>query len=55
MLYPVGPQLDEAFVRERLLAPAGVTRMRIGRTRLEERAPGEVHYYAPPGQAPLPS
>ena len=48
-------QSYEAFVRERVLAPAGVTRMRIGRTRLEERAPGEVHYYAPPGQAPLPS
>ncbi len=51
----VSGQSYEAFVRERVLAPAGVTRMRIGRTRLEERAPGEVHYYAPPGQAPFPS
>ena len=51
----VSGQPYEAFVRERVLAPAGVTRMRIGRTRLEERAPGEVHYYAPRGQAPFPS
>ena len=29
--------------------------MRIGRTRLEERVPGEVRYYGPPGQAPFPS
>lgn len=45
----------EAFVRERVLAPAGVTRMRIGRTRLHKRAPGEVRYYGTPGQAPPPS
>jgi N-acyl-D-amino-acid deacylase len=45
----------EAFVRERVLAPAGVTRMRIGGTRLAERAPDEVRYYGPPGQAPFPS
>jgi len=51
----VSGQSYEAFMRERVLAPAGVTRMQIGRTRLEERAPGEVHYYAPPGQAPFPS
>jgi N-acyl-D-amino-acid deacylase len=37
------------YVRDRVLTPAGVTDMRIGRTRLENRAPGEVHYYAPPG------
>ena len=45
----------EAFVRERVLAPAGAARMRIGRTRRDERAPGEVRYYAPPGQGPFPS
>ena len=37
------------YVRDRVLTPAGVTDMRIGRTRLEDRAPGEVHYYAQPG------
>ncbi len=37
------------YVRDRVLTPAGVSDMRIGRTRLEDRAPGEVHYYAPPG------
>ena len=29
----------------------GSRRMRLGRTRLADRAPGEVRYYAPPGQA----
>jgi N-acyl-D-amino-acid deacylase len=39
-----------AYVRDHVLAPAGITRMRLGRTRLADRAPGEVRYYAPPGQ-----
>jgi N-acyl-D-amino-acid deacylase len=51
----VSGQPYEAFVREHVLAPAGVTPMRIGRTRLKEKAPGEVRYYAPPGQPPFPS
>jgi N-acyl-D-amino-acid deacylase len=29
--------------------------MRLGRTRLADRAPGEVRYYSPPGQALQPS
>ena len=37
----------EQFVRDEVLAPAGVTAMRIGRTRLEGRAPREVRYYDP--------
>jgi N-acyl-D-amino-acid deacylase len=41
-----------AYVRDSVLAPAGITRMRLGRTRLADRAPGEVRYYAPPDQAP---
>jgi N-acyl-D-amino-acid deacylase len=41
----------EEYVRERVLLPAGVTDMRLGRTRREERAPGEVFYYGPLGQA----
>ncbi len=48
----VSGQPYEAFVQERVLAPAGVEGMRIGRTRLDERTPGEVRYYAPPGMAP---
>ena len=48
----VSGQPYEAYVREHVLAPAGITGMRLGRTRLADRAPGEVRYYAPPGQAP---
>jgi N-acyl-D-amino-acid deacylase len=51
----VSGQPYEAFVQERILDPAGITRMQIGRTRLEERAHGEVRYYGPSGQARLPS
>ena len=35
----------ERFVRERVLAPVGITRMRVGASRLEGRAPGEVRYW----------
>lgn len=35
----------EQYVREAVLAPAGVTRMRLGRSLLADRAPGEVRYY----------
>ena len=34
------------YVRERVLAPLGVHEMRLGRTPLAHRAPGEVCYYA---------
>ncbi len=37
----------ETYVRERILAPLGVTRMVIGHTLREERSPGEVTYYDP--------
>ena len=40
------------YVRTRVLLPAGITGMRLGRTRLADRAPNEVRYYAPPGQPP---
>jgi N-acyl-D-amino-acid deacylase len=46
----VSGQPYDAYVRDHVLAPAGITRMRLGRTRLADRAPGEVRYYAPPGQ-----
>lgn len=32
-------------VQELVLRPAGITRMKLGRTRLSERLPGEVRYY----------
>jgi len=35
----------EQFVKNDVLKPIGVTRMRIGRTLLDLRAPGEVRYY----------
>ncbi len=38
------------WVRQNILAPAGVLHMVQGRTRLSEAAPGEVRYYAVPGQ-----
>ena len=41
----------EEFMRETVLLPMGLARMRQGRTRLAERAPGEVHYYDFPGTA----
>ena len=34
-------------VENLVLRPSGITRMRIGRTRLSERLPGEVRYYMP--------
>lgn len=40
------------YVQARVLNPAGVTDMRLGRTRLEDRALNEVRYYGPPDQAP---
>ncbi|HTD67462.1 MAG TPA: serine hydrolase domain-containing protein [Candidatus Limnocylindria bacterium] len=35
----------EQFVREHVLAPAGITRMRLGKTLDGQQAPGEVRYY----------
>lgn len=43
------------YVQEQVLEPAGVTGMVLGKTRLEERAAGEVRYYDPPGRPPSPS
>ncbi|HEY0511341.1 MAG TPA: serine hydrolase domain-containing protein [Thermoanaerobaculia bacterium] len=45
----------EDFVRNRILRPAGVQSMRLGHTRLVERAPGEVRYYGFPGMGLAPS
>jgi len=40
-------QSYEAFVKEQVLAPIGVTAMKIGASRLEGRSENEVHYYQP--------
>jgi CubicO group peptidase (beta-lactamase class C family) len=40
-----GKRYDDA-VRELVLTPAGIRRMRLGRTPLSEQSPDEVHYYA---------
>ena len=37
----------ESFVQREILRPCGITSMRLGRTRLEQRAQGEVRYYQP--------
>ncbi|MCS6903366.1 MAG: beta-lactamase family protein [Candidatus Bipolaricaulota bacterium] len=42
----------EEYVKQRVLAPAGVSRMQIGETLPHERISGEVRYYDAPG-APL--
>ena len=37
----------ENYVKSTVLAPAGITKMQIGRTRLSQRATNEVKYYHP--------
>lgn len=37
----------EGYVRKNVLAPIGITRMRLGKTRLKDRAEDEVRYYHP--------
>lgn len=41
----------ENYVKSAVLAPLGITRMQIGRTRLAQRVPGEVLYYHPGQQS----
>ncbi|MBX9706123.1 MAG: beta-lactamase family protein, partial [Gammaproteobacteria bacterium] len=41
-----GYQGYESYVREHLLAPMGITDMRIGSTEANEAFPNEVHYYS---------
>ncbi len=43
----ISGQSYEDYVREHVLAPLGITSMRLGRTRLPGRAEGEVRYYHP--------
>ena len=37
----------ESYVQQHVLAPLGIHSMRLGKTHLEGRAPGEVRYYQP--------
>jgi N-acyl-D-amino-acid deacylase len=46
----VTEQPYDTWVQHNVLAPAGITRMRIGHTRLEDRADGEVRYYGFSGE-----
>jgi N-acyl-D-amino-acid deacylase len=43
------------YVQQQVLTPAGITDMHLGRTRFEERVPGEVRYVSLPDQALVPS
>jgi len=45
ILERVAGQPYESFVREQVLAPCGIHRMRLGRTLDERHAPDEVRYY----------
>lgn len=47
----VSGQSYERFVKETLLAPLGITQMRIGATRASGQAEGEVRYYTPNGES----
>jgi N-acyl-D-amino-acid deacylase len=43
----VSGQPYQDYVRDAVLTPSGATAMRLGRTRLADRAPKEVRYYSP--------
>jgi N-acyl-D-amino-acid deacylase len=45
-------QTYDDFTQTRILSRAGIDTMRLGRTRLADRAPSEVTYYGPAGQPP---
>lgn len=49
------PMTYEEYVKKAVLEPAGISRMRLGRTKLSGRLPDEVRYYAAPGQPLVPS
>ncbi len=44
-------QTYQAYVKDHVLAPLGISRMQIGGTLLEDREVGEVKYYEYPGMA----
>jgi CubicO group peptidase (beta-lactamase class C family) len=45
----VSGQKYEDFIREHVLQPLGIARMRLGRSLRSQRSAGEVRYYEPPG------
>ena len=51
----VSGQSYEDYVQAKVLAPVGVTGVKLGQTQLVERAPGEVRYYPPVGYPTVPS
>jgi N-acyl-D-amino-acid deacylase len=51
----VSGQSYAEFTQASVLVPAGIDDMVLAKTRLEDRAPGEVRYYGPAGQMALPS
>ncbi len=50
----VSGQPYDAYVKSAVLAPIGITDMRIGHSLPDEHAPKEVHYYDFPGAQPGP-
>lgn len=51
---PYGYQSYETYVQQHVLAPIGITDMRIGNTLFENRAPNEVKYYSSVDLTPQP-
>lgn len=49
------PITYEEYVKKAVLEPAGISRMRLNRTKLSGRLPDEVRYYAAAGQPLVPS
>ncbi len=47
LIEKVSGESYETYVKEHVLKPLGITRMTLGRTLPEDRADGEVKYYAP--------
>jgi N-acyl-D-amino-acid deacylase len=43
----------ESYIQQNLLAPNGITTMRLGSTMLKNRLPNEVKYYYPSAQEPI--
>ncbi len=51
----VSGQSYEGYVQSALLAPLGITGMKLGKNRLEDRDPDEVRYYDFPGASLVPT
>ncbi len=51
----VSGQKYEDYIRENVLQPLGIARMRVGRSQRSRSAAGEVRYYEPPHSTLMPS